>query len=159
MTTNEVEINTTTSPELERVLAGYARLLRMLTPTRSDGLIDSTLTMAQLKVLMLLMAVDESRMSELASSLQISMSTVSGLVERLVEHGYVTRRTDAIDRRQVMVSLTNEGVAVLDRFQELGTETLRNLLSELSTEELTAVGNSMDLLIAAAERMAAKENL
>jgi len=143
---------------IDRVLSGYAQLVRMLTPMRSAGLIESTVTMAQLKVLMLLEALDESRMSELSSALQISMSTVSGLVDRLVEHSFVSRRTDANDRRQVMVSLTRDGAALLDRFQELGTDTLRALLSELTTDELTAVGDSMDLLIGAAQRIAQKEN-
>jgi DNA-binding MarR family transcriptional regulator len=92
-------------------------------------------------------------MSELAALLHLSLSTVSGLVDKLVEHDLATRRTDAADRRQVLVSLTTEGAGFLDRFQELGTETLRALLNQMSADEVACVAEAMNVLISAAERV------
>ena len=105
---------------IQMVVDGYDTVVRSLTATRSAGIFESTVTMAQLKVLMLLGAKPETHMSELATDLHLSLSTVSGLVEKLVEHGLAARRTDDVDRRQVLVSLTLQGGAFLDRFQELG---------------------------------------
>src|SRR5436305_7371292 len=102
--------------------------------------------MAQLKVLMVLGAKPETGMSELASSLHLTLSTVSGLVEKLVENGLAARHGDAADRRQVLVSLTAQGDAFLDHFQELGKETLHVLLSELTADEVECVAEAMDLL-------------
>ncbi len=84
--------------------------------------------MSQMKVLMLLAVGGERRMSDLAPQLGISLSTLSSLVERLVEADLAQRREDARDRRNVLVSLTPGGRALLDRFQELGAEHLRELL-------------------------------
>jgi len=141
-------------PDIERVLDDYRRLVQMLSGARpSEMLLESSVTMAQMKVLMLLSALSESRMSELASALHLSLSTVSGLVDRLVESGLVSRRTDANDRRQVIVSLTDDGVGFLDRFQELGVSHLRGLITDLSPTDIAAVSRALEVLIAAAQEL------
>jgi DNA-binding MarR family transcriptional regulator len=150
MITNETA---DTSAQIERTLDGYRRLVQMLAPARPTEILESSVTMAQMKVLWLLSAVSESRMSELAVSLHLSMSTISGLVDRLVESGLVARRTDEHDRRQVMVSLTVDGAAFFDRFQELGISHLRDLLALLTPAEMTAVTHALELLMEAAERL------
>jgi len=150
MITNET---TDTSAQIERTLDGYRRLVQTLAPARPTEILESTVTMAQMKVLWLLSAVSESRMSELAVSLHLSMSTISGLVDRLVESGLVARRTDEHDRRQVMVSLTVDGAVFFDRFQELGISHLRALLALLSPADMAAVTHALELLMAAAERL------
>ena len=144
----------TSSPErIQKVVDGYDLIVRQLTATRSVEIFESTVTMAQLKVLMLLGAKPETGMSELAGALHLSLSTVSGLVERLVESDLAIRRTDADDRRHVLVSLTSEGATFLDRFQELGKETLRALLMQLTAAEVECVAEAMNVLIRAAERV------
>jgi DNA-binding MarR family transcriptional regulator len=139
--------------QIQSVVDNYDRIVRQLTATRSAGIFESTVTMAQLKVLMLLGAKAETRMSELATDLHLSLSTVSGLVEKLVENGLAARRTDVVDRRQVLVSLTQQGATFLDRFQELGKDTLRALLEQLTVDELECVATAMNVLISAAGRM------
>ena len=75
--------------------------------------------MPQAKLLYLLGAAGEMHMSELVARLGVSLSTVSGLVDRVVDHGLATRREDPVDRRQVVVSLTEQGTAFIDRFRDL----------------------------------------
>jgi DNA-binding MarR family transcriptional regulator len=138
---------------IQNVVDNYDRIVRQLTATRSAGIFESTVTMAQLKVLMLLGSKPETRMSELASDLHLSLSTVSGLVEKLVESGLAIRRTDDVDRRQVLVALAPYGISFLDRFQELGKDTLRVLLEQLTVDELECVATAMSVLISAAARI------
>jgi DNA-binding MarR family transcriptional regulator len=45
-------------------------------------------------------------------------SNVSRLVEKLREQGLVERNPSAQDRRMVVVTITNEGILLLDRIQE-----------------------------------------
>lgn len=156
MTTKETH-DDVAAARVQRVVDGYDHLLRTLTPTRSASIFESSVTMAQLRVLMLLSARPEARMSELAGALHLSLSTVSGLVDRLVENGLAARHTDEADRRQVLVSLTGEGTTFLDLFSELGKETLRDLLTQLGDSELDDVAQAMDILISAAERTYDKE--
>ncbi len=48
-------------------------------------------------------------MSDLVQRLGVSLSTVSGLVDRIVDHGLATRREDPADRRQVVVGADAAG--------------------------------------------------
>ena len=75
--------------------------------------------MPQAKTLHLVAAEGRIRMSVLATRLGVTLSTVSGLVERLVEAGCVVRHDDPVDRRQVVVTLTPEGDALIERFRDL----------------------------------------
>jgi DNA-binding MarR family transcriptional regulator len=60
--------------------------------------------------------------SELAEFLQERNNSVVGLVERAVEGGLVRRASGPTDRRQVMVSLTPRGEAILARLSALHQE-------------------------------------
>ena len=67
-------------------------------------------TMAQAKVLYVVLAAGHLRMSELASRLGIGASSASEIVERLVELGLLDRAEDADDRRQVVITATPDAV-------------------------------------------------
>jgi len=145
-------------PEIERAVAGYEQLITTISAARAPVFPDSHLSMSQMKVLMLLAVGGERRMSDLAPQLGISLSTLSSLVERLVEADLAQRGEDPRDRRSVLVSLTPEGRALLDRFQELGGEQLRELLSHLSAGELETVNHAIDVLVAAARRLTPEDS-
>lgn len=57
--------------------------------------------------------------SELAEFLQERNNSVVGLVERAAQSGLVRRASGARDRRQVIVSLTPKGEAILAKLSEL----------------------------------------
>jgi DNA-binding MarR family transcriptional regulator len=80
---------------------------------------------------------------------------VSGLVDRLVDHGFVSRRDDPLDRRQVVLSPTPAGSDFLDRMRELNNDQFRGLISHLTPEELRTVHRSIEILSHAADRAAA----
>ena len=145
------------SPEIDRALAGYARLVELLSAARTPEFPDPHVTMAQMRVLMLLSALGEARMSDLAHQLGIAPSTLSSLVDRLVEGGFAARRDDAHDRRKVLVSLAPAGNQLLDQFNELGADALRSLLEQLSPTDIVTVNQAIELLVAAARRVSAEE--
>ena len=74
---------------LERVQDSFER--RALS-SMAEPLISTPLTMQQLKVLTMI-AIDPEKATghELAALLEVSVATMSGLVDRLVEHGMVAR--------------------------------------------------------------------
>jgi DNA-binding MarR family transcriptional regulator len=142
---------------VERVIAGYRQVIEILAAARTPELPDSSVTMAQLKVLMLLAVRGESRMSDFAPQLGVSLSTVSSHVDHLVDAGLARRREDERDRRNVLVSLTEAGAALLDSFQELGLRELRELLGQLDESGVRSVSEAIDLLVAAAQRLALED--
>lgn len=117
---------------------------------RSGTELEAAITMPQLRVLHLVETADELRMTTLVESLGVGASTVSGLVDRLVDHGFVSRRDDPSDRRHLLVAVTPEGRDFLDRLRELGANHLRSLLERLLPDEIAVVGRSLDLLMRAA---------
>ena len=144
--------------DVEQVLDGYRQLVPILSSAHTPELPNSSVTMAQMRVLMLLAAGAETRMSELAGALGVSLSTASGLVDRLVESHLVGRHTDIADRRQVLVSLTGDGAAFLDHFQELGLAHLRELLARLSPTDIATVRQTVEILITAANELPKETN-
>lgn len=140
------------------VVAGYERLMHRLAERHTPDFLDIAVTMPQAKVLYVVGTAGRLRMSELAARLGVSLSTVSGLVDRLVDQGLLDRRDDPADRRQVLVSLTAAGVAFIDRFRELNAQQLEELLALLSEAELADVERALGHLDRAAERLASGPN-
>ena len=116
--------------------------------------LEIDVTMPQAKLLYLLGAAGDLHMADLVSRLGVSLSTVSELVDRVVDHGLVLRREDPADRRQVVGALTPAGRAFIDRFRELSAVEMRRLLALLDTEELDSVRRALAALARAAERAA-----
>jgi DNA-binding MarR family transcriptional regulator len=77
-------------------------------------------------------------------------------LDGLVERGLVQRQPDPRSRRQVQVSLTATGDALLARYQAAIAARLGEVLTPLSTEArarlLVALGDLDTVLVAAAER-------
>ena len=142
---------------IERAVAGYREIVETLSTTHPPEFPDPSVTMAQMRVLMLLGVSGEARMSDLAPQLGISLSTLSSLADRLVDAGFVARRADARDRRSVLVSLAPAGTDLLDSFQELGADHLRKLLVHLTDSEIDTVNQAIDVLVTAARRTVTEE--
>lgn len=140
---------------IQRALTGYEHLMHRLADTHAPEFLDIPVTMPQAKLAYLLAAAGELHMSELVTHLGVSLSTISGLVDRLVDQDLAARREDPADRRQVVVSITPRGRAFIDRFRELNAGQLRQLLAHLDDAELDVVARAMTVLGEAAERRAA----
>jgi DNA-binding MarR family transcriptional regulator len=116
---------------------------------------EVSITMAQAKVLYVVMAAGRLRMSELAARLGIGSSSASELADRLVEIGLLERHHAEDDRRQVVVSATADAVALLERFRELNQRQLRELLAQLDADELAVIERSFEVFWRALDRRAA----
>lgn len=134
---------------VDRIVAGHEDLMHRLAGTHAPEFLEIGVTMPQAKVLYLVIASGEIRMSELSARLGVSLSTVSGLVERLVEHGLATRHDDPADRRQVVVSATTAGHHLIERFRELNAAQLRAMLDSLGDDDLVVVERGIALLASA----------
>jgi DNA-binding MarR family transcriptional regulator len=143
------------SAVIDEVIAGYEVLMHSLAGGHAPEFLEIAITMPQAKVLYLLGAAGELHMSALVARLGVSLSTVSGLVDRLVDHGLARRREDAADRRQVVVDLTAAGTAFIDRFRELSVAEMRQLLVLLDDHELASVRHALGALARAAAIRAA----
>jgi DNA-binding MarR family transcriptional regulator len=76
---------------------------------------------------------DEVRatIGEIAERLQIQHHSTVELVDRMVKRGYVQRRRDGVDRRQVLLHLTSRGDKLLRELSVHHEDELRTLGPEL----------------------------
>jgi len=142
-----------TNDRFSRLAEAYERLMLRAASLHATELVELDLTMSQVKALYVTRVAGELRMSELASQLGVGVSTVSALVERLVEQGLMTRTTDPQDRRQVNVHITPTGSARLERLRELSATQLRTFLAALTEAELDVVEEALHILTVASDRL------
>ena len=143
---------------LDQVIADFESLMKRLAVSHAPGFLEIDVTMPQAKLLYLLGALGDIRMSELVARLGVSLSTVSGLVDRVVDHGLATRREDAKDRRHVVVGLTPAGADFIDHFRELSSRQMRELLSELDDADLALMRDAFGALERALSRLATRKD-
>ena len=117
------------------------------TPVPAEWL-TSDLTVAQLRVLLMLFTGGPSRMSSIASSLGIAVSTATGIVDNLVRKGLVLRGTDPEDRRLVICTLSSQGKETINRLWTLGQFQIEKLLQGLSLEQLKKAAEVAEFLLA-----------
>ena len=140
----------------EELIARYEALMHRMAGSHAPEFLEIAITMPQAKVLYLLGAAGDLHMSELVARLGVSLSTVSGLVERVVEAGLASRHDDPADRRQVVVGLTPAGSAFIDRFRELNARQMRELLDLLDDQELEGARATLAALARASDRLAVR---
>ena len=142
---------------VDEVIAGYETLMQRLADSHAPEFLEIAITMPQAKLLYLLGAAGELHMSDLVHRLGVSLSTISGLVDKVVDQGLASRREDPADRRQVVVALTPAGREFIDRFRELNARQMRELLELLGDHDLAQVRDALAALAAAASRIANAE--
>jgi DNA-binding MarR family transcriptional regulator len=122
----------------------------------TPGAAQPDLTMRQLLALYLLLEAPR-RVGELARQLNVTISSASGLVDRLVAAGLAERERGTADRRLVVCRLSDQGRRELEAFLQLGRLRLERVLARLSAQELLVVQQALDLLIAAARDAIAEQ--
>jgi DNA-binding MarR family transcriptional regulator len=134
--------------ELIEAVMDLQRDFAQFAATNADHpVLQLNLTMQQLKVLSVLGVRDSRSTQELTTSLNVSSATMTGIVDRLVTQGMVSRREDPHDRRIRRVELTDQGRAVLDDLQDAGRTHFQHLLSGLDTDDLKALAKIMKKLV------------
>ena len=85
-------------------------------------------------------------MGQLAKALGVSLSSATGLVDRLVERRLVRRGEIPRDRRVVLVELAPTGKRTRSRMRRAVLQRLGQAEQKLSSEQLRQIAESMELL-------------
>jgi DNA-binding MarR family transcriptional regulator len=133
---------------IQRVLDCSSELFKSLHPGQNQVLLTLELTMPQLKTL-LCISPHGATSGQVARSLGIGLSTLTGIVDRLAEQGLVVRQEDPADRRITRVLPTERGRDMVDQLQRWRNEHLTQLLARLSADELRVVEEAFGYLVAA----------
>ncbi|MCD2470415.1 MarR family transcriptional regulator [Jiella sp. MQZ9-1] len=82
--------------------------------------------------------------SALADLLAVRPSTVSKMLDRLIERGLVSRSSNARDARRTMVHLTPQGLETQQKIREVWSKLEADLTAALSSEEIALLDTSLD---------------
>ncbi len=94
----------------------------------------------------LLVRVSESapiRLSEIADSVELDLSTLSRQVRHLVEAGLLAKVPDPADGRAALLSLTGQGAAVLEAVSEARRRVLAEAIADWTDEERNALASGL----------------
>lgn len=117
------------------------------------------LTLGQLECMRTIGYLGSPSMTELSRALRLRPSTVTGLVDALIEQGQVQRLQDPDDRRVVRVELTDRGARERKRHLARGRRRMMALLADLKDDDLLRLRDALEQLHAAAlRRSKAEEN-
>jgi len=118
-----------------------------LTPDIPAEWLSSDLTVAQLRVLLVLHANGPSRMSAISSALDVALSTVTGIVDNMVKKELVTREADSQDRRLVICRLSSAGQEIIRKLWTSGQLQMEKLLDGLTLEQLGKASGVAEMLL------------
>ena len=98
--------------------------------------LESDLSVAQLRVLLVLQSHGPSRMSFIASVIGVTLPTVTGIVDNLVKKKLAIRENAPQDRRLVICKLSSQGQDFINKLWMSGRFQMENLLDGLTMEQL-----------------------
>ncbi|ODU26963.1 MAG: MarR family transcriptional regulator [Pseudonocardia sp. SCN 73-27] len=101
---------------------------------RSVAAVDDDVTLPQYRALVVLAQRGGLRPADLAHLLAVNRSTASRMCERLVGKGLVERDRSDADRREVALTLTERGRALVDDVTRRRREELRTLVTAMSAD-------------------------
>ena len=123
------ELDTALVTAMDRTISRYQRSLRSAIE-QAEG--PERLTMAQLRCLQAITADGTALTTQLARRMNVAVPTMTSMIDGLAERGLVARHPDPADRRQVRIVMTDEGHAVLGRYQAIMHARLRTLIGHLN---------------------------
>ena len=123
VTATEAVMNTIRTADM--LFDRIGRLLRPLNVSAAGGL-----------VLGLLRDRGAMSPSELGDRLIVTRATVTGLLDSLERHGFVSRTANPVDRRSLVVDITPAGLTVLQELRTLIHRHEKRWMSALSDEDL-----------------------
>ncbi len=128
-------------------IATFRLARRMRTQRAIDSMSDG-----QFAVLAALWTHGPHTLGELADRERVSAPSMNRTVNCLQESGYIVRSADETDGRKVVISLTDEGRAVVDETARRRDAWVEAALADLTPEERETIARAAELM----ERMVAR---
>ena len=144
MTTTRTRTDAGLATALRISVSRLARRLRAQRTT--SGMTEAVLSETQLAALSALEVHQAMTPGELAEHEKVQPPSMTRVIAVLEERSLVLRSPHPTDRRQVILTVTEEGRAVVQRVRRRKDAWLARRLAELSTEERAALRAAVPIL-------------
>ncbi|HTY14071.1 MAG TPA: MarR family transcriptional regulator, partial [Candidatus Omnitrophota bacterium] len=111
------------------------------------------ITIQQFMLLNVICRRECPKMKELSDELRVTMGNITSMVDRLIEHGYVCRKSDPGDRRVVRVCLTQKAQELLKKLKEKRRKHMELLLRKISDDDRSRLIKIMEKMANAMSSM------
>src|SRR5580704_6885387 len=137
----------TSDSDIRSILDSFRQIVQVLRLSATEAQQQLDLSAAQLFVLHKLGGGKGISMNELAQRTHTHQSSVSVVVQRLVEKRLVRRQRARLDARQVELTITAAGLRKLRSAPEAAQDRLIAAIKGMSAEQRRALGELLERLI------------
>lgn len=142
---------------IERIITGFRAGMLELRCISSQRMLRLGVSMTNYHVLSMLERHGEMTMSRLAEMLDVSLSNVTGIVDRMEERGLIERGRVPDDRRVVLARITPRGRQLLAEVEVLHKDMFGRALGRLDEAQLQRIARAMEDLRGAVSAALAEE--
>ena len=143
---------------VKEVVRLQSEMGRVFGPHSSEAWMDLNLTIGQLKTLFFLAFEGSTSLGKLAEALNVTPPNVTGIVERLVEQGLVSRDENPENRRMLLLTLTDAGKNLLSDLRHNDTRYMNNLFKKLSDDDLKALAQGLRAVLEVSKEFTDRHN-
>ncbi|WP_052229665.1 MarR family transcriptional regulator [Streptomyces sp. CT34] len=141
-----------TVEEVTAALMASSRLFIAIS-ARSLAATDPTLTLPQLRTLVVLHSRGAGKLAALAAALEVNASTALRMVDRLQAIGLVDRRINPTNRREVTLRLTPAGRHLVERVLAQRSKEIGAIVARLPADQRAGLIKALRALVEAAATM------
>ena len=69
----------------------------------------------------------------------VTPSNITGIIDRLLDQGFVNRSENPENRREILIWVTEKGKALLAKLRQNRVDRMNNILAQLNNDDLTKV--------------------
>ena len=140
-------MSTETEVVIESIVGGIRRLNRAVYLDASRTSREFGLTRSQSGVLKILFMHGPISSADLSRKLYMTPSNMTGIIDRLEKKGLVERTRQSVDRRVVLITLTENGNDLSGRLPDSIERKLVSELIELSPEQIQMLSKAMNQIV------------
>jgi DNA-binding MarR family transcriptional regulator len=131
---------------LQRILDLDIRLQRQIYAGWPSSWVQMKLPFGSTRALLLIESGYARTPREVAQVLNVSRTTVTGILDRLETDGLIKRTIDSKDRRSFLIELTDAGRELVQQIDDLRRQQLHNALCKMDAASLKALYQGLEAL-------------
>ena len=112
-----------------------------------DAWMHLNLSIGQLKSLFFISNRGATSLSKLAAALRVTPTNTTGIVDRLLKRGLITRTESPDDRRVLLLRTTPLGDELIAELRQKRKERMAELFNRLSEEEAKYMAESLKIMV------------
>jgi DNA-binding MarR family transcriptional regulator len=136
-----------TDERLEQAVSVFSQAARLLDSPRLHAWDERGLTLPQLRILFRVRQEPGIGVKELAQAFEVSTSNVTQQVDKLVTRGLLARAERPEDRRQVALTLTDDGTQVAGEVSLASRSYIRGLLGRMDAQDMDTLITLLSRLV------------